>query len=128
MSISDLEVQKIIDNPTLSNNMILDKVSALYMSEGYIVTLRTNTQLQLIRKKKFSLLWAVLWFLLWGVGLIVYIFYYISKKDEQVNITLDEEKVKNKSSIQELTELSNLLKDGHLTQEEFEEQKKIILS
>ena len=128
MSISDLEVQKIIDNPTLSNNVILDKVSALYMSEGYIVILRTNTQLQLIRKKKFSLLWAVLWFLLWGVGLLVYIFYYISKKDEQINITLDEEKVKNKSSIQELTELSSLLKDGHLTQEEFEEQKKIILS
>ena len=128
MPVSDKEVQAIIDNPNLSNNEILDKVSSLYMSDGYIVTLRTNTQLQLIRKKEFSLLWAFLWVLVWGVGLLFYIFYYMAKKDEHVNITLDEEEKKNKSSIKELSELSQLFKDGHLTQEEFEKQKKIILS
>ena len=128
MPIKDSEVQEIINDSSLSNNTILDKISSLYMSEGYIVILRTNTQLQLIRKKKFSFLWAILWALLWVVGILVYIFYFLSKKDEQVNITLDEEKKKSISSIEDLSKLATLLKDGHLTQEEFEEQKKLILS
>jgi len=128
MSIKDLDIQEIIDDPNLSNNATLDKISALYMSEGYIVTMRTTNQLQLIKKKEFSLIWATLWLLLWIVGILVYIFYYLSKKDKQINITLKEEKIKTISSIEELCKLSALLKDGHLTQEEFKEQKKIILS
>lgn len=128
MSIKDLDIQEIIDDPNLSNNATLDKISALYMSEGYIVTMRTTNQLQLIKKKEFSLIWATLWLLLWIVGILVYIFYYLSKKDKQINITLKEEKIKTISSIEELSKLSALLKDGHLTQEEFKEQKKIILS
>ena len=130
MATSDTEVQEIIDNSKLSNKASLDKISSLYMREGYIVILRTDTQLQLIRKKKFSLIWAILGLLLWGIGLLIYIFYYVSKKDEQINITLDEEssRSKNNSKIEELTKLSQLLKDGHLTIEEFESEKKILLS
>lgn len=128
MSIKDLDIQEIIDDPNLSNNATLDKISALYMSEGYIVTMRTANQLQLIKKKEFSLIWATLWLLLWIVGILVYIFYYLSKNDKQINITLKEEKIKSNSSIEELSKLSTLLKDGHLTQEEFKEQKKLLLS
>jgi len=127
MPINNLEIEAIINNPKLSNKVALDEVSSLYMTEGYLVTLRTDTQLQLIRKKQFSLLWAVLWTFLFGIGLLVYIFYYISKKDEQVNITLEEDN-KNSSAIEDLTKLSQLLKDGHLTNEEFESQKKLLLS
>jgi len=39
---------------------------------------------QLVRPKKFSFLWATAWFLLCGVGVLVYVFYYMNKKDDQI--------------------------------------------
>jgi capsule polysaccharide export protein KpsE/RkpR len=31
---------------------------------------------QLVKPKKFSFIWALVWFLLFGIGLIVYLLYY----------------------------------------------------
>lgn len=130
--ISDSKVQSIIDDSKLSNKKRLDVVTELYMKEGFIVNLRTDNQLQLIRKKQFSFLWALFWFLIFGIGILIYIFYFISKKDEQINITLpddssSQEKVV-RSNADEISKLSDLLKKGILTKEEFELQKQKILA
>lgn len=55
-----------------------------YVRNGYRVLSQTETAAQLVKPKTFSFPWAAAWFLLCGVGVLVYIFYYASKKDETV--------------------------------------------
>jgi len=69
---------------------ILDREIAKYTKRGFQVTSRTETTAQLRKPKKFSFLWAFLWFLLFGIGILVYLFYYWSKKDEVVFVQVDE--------------------------------------
>ena len=61
-----------------------------YVRQGFIVVSQTDTTAQLVKHKKFSLFWAVIWFLLAIVPLILYILYYMAKKDEQVFLVVDE--------------------------------------
>ena len=65
-----------------------------YVKAGYRVTNQTAITAQLVRPKRFSCLWATLWFLLFGVGLLIYIFYYMSKKDEIIYLQVVDGKVK----------------------------------
>lgn len=57
---------------------------AWHTSRGYRVISQTPEGVQLVKPKQFSLVWAFLWFLLGGVGLLVYILYYVSKRDQTV--------------------------------------------
>lgn len=61
-----------------------------YLRRGFRVVSQTDTSAQLTKPKSFSFLWAIIWFLALGVGLIVYILYYMAKKDENVYLTIDE--------------------------------------
>jgi len=70
---------------------ILDKAVRKYARRGYRVESKTDTTAQLVKPKKFSFLWAVLWFLLLGVGLIVYLIYYWAKRDDQVYLEVNEQ-------------------------------------
>lgn len=81
------KVKDIKNSNSLSISKKIDKISMLYSAEGYIISLKTDNQLQMIRKKSFSFLWAFLWFLLWGVGLIVYLLYYLSKNDDTYTVS-----------------------------------------
>lgn len=69
---------------------ILDREVVKYVKRGYRVQSRTDTEAQLVRPKRFSFFWAFLWFLLIVVGLLVYLLYYASKKDETVYLQVDE--------------------------------------
>lgn len=73
---------------TEQRQAILKKEITQYVGEGWIVINETGTSANLVRKKKFSFWWALLWFLLLFVGLIVYIFYYMSKNDETAYISV----------------------------------------
>ena len=55
---------------------ILQREIAKYMRKGFRVVSQTDTTAQLMKPKSFSFLWAFLWFLLFGFGLIVYLLYY----------------------------------------------------
>jgi hypothetical protein len=68
----------------------LQAVIADYTRHGYLVVHQTPTSVQLVRPKSFSFLWAILWFLLCGVGVLVYIFYYLGKSDEQKYFSVDQ--------------------------------------
>ena len=37
-----------------------------------------------------ALVWALVWFLLCGVGVLIYVFYYASKRDEGVYLQVDD--------------------------------------
>ena len=57
--------------------------------KGYRVVSQTERSAQLVKPKKFSFWWALIWFLVFGVGLVVYLIYYAGKKDQQVYLTID---------------------------------------
>ncbi len=59
-----------------------------YVRQGYRVVSQTETSAQLIKPKQFSLVWAVIWLLVAFIGIVIYIFYYIAKKDTAVYLTV----------------------------------------
>ena len=69
---------------------ILDAEVMKYARRGYEVRSRTQTAAQLVRPKKFSFIWALLWFLVFGVGILVYVLYYLGKSDQTVYLQVDE--------------------------------------
>ena len=60
-----------------------------YVRKGYVVQSQTETSAQLVKPKGFSFFWAFLWFLLLGIGLLIYILYYLSKKDQTVYLYVE---------------------------------------
>jgi hypothetical protein len=68
---------------------ILDEEVRKYVRRGYRVESRTATTAQMLKPKKFSFFWAFVWFLLFGVGVLVYLFYYWSKRDETAYLEVD---------------------------------------
>src|SRR5215208_7153894 len=68
----------------------LEEEIAQYMHDGFFVRQRTATTAQLVRPKRFSFVWALLWFLVFGVGIIVYLIYYAAKQDEGRYVEVDE--------------------------------------
>lgn len=69
---------------------ILDRVIAAYSQRGYRIVARTATSAQLARPKPFSCVWAFIWFLLLGFGLLIYLFYYLAKRDDLIWLEVDE--------------------------------------
>ena len=67
-----------------------------YVRRGFIVQSQTETSAQLVKPKVFSFVWAFIWFLLLGVGVLVYIFYYMSKNDQTVYLSVEDGKVKSR--------------------------------
>ena len=68
----------------------LDEEVATYAREGFSLRQRTATTAQLVKPKRFSFLWALVWFLMLGVGLVVYLLYYAAKRDEGRYVEVDE--------------------------------------
>jgi len=66
---------------------------AWFVSQGYRVQSQTDAAAQLVKPKVFSFVWAFLWFLGFGAGLIVYLIYYAAKNDKQVYLTVSDGKV-----------------------------------
>jgi hypothetical protein len=71
-------------------NETLKKEVQRYVNVGYQIKFMSDTTAQLVRPKQFNGCAATLWFLCFGVGVLIYIFYYMTKTDEIVNIIIDE--------------------------------------
>lgn len=69
---------------------ILDAEVMRYARQGYQVRARAQTTAQLVKPKKFSFIWALVWFLLFGIGIIVYLLYYWGKRDQTIYLEVDE--------------------------------------
>ena len=96
------EIKRIKENSSMTPNEKLDTISKLYTNNGYHVTQRDRLGIQLFKKKKFSYLSAFLWFLLLGVGLVIYILYYLVRGDYKETIIVDDNyKVKPEGIVEE---------------------------
>ena len=138
LTVDDVEF---IKNSTLltlkeKKDIIID----IYSKDGFTVNNLSDTQMQFRKEKSFSLLWAILWLFVFIVGLLVYIFYYISKRDDIVTVTLDpsncKEDVKkdveekstiNNSKTKELLEIKDMLEKELISKEDFENLKSELL-
>lgn len=70
---------------------ILNREVAKLSKKGWHIVSQTDTTAQLLKPKKFSFLWAILWTFFFGVGLLIYLFYHWAKKEETIYLTVDEE-------------------------------------
>lgn len=73
---------------------LLAKEVQRYVKQGYRVVSQTETTAQLVRPKAFSCLAATLWTLLLGIGLIFYLFWYASKKDDTIYLQVIDDRIK----------------------------------
>ena len=55
-----------------------------YLAEGFVVANKTKTSATLQKKKQFSVLWAVIGFVLCMLPLIIYLIVYASKPDVEI--------------------------------------------
>ena len=60
-----------------------------YVAQGYRVVSETPESAQLVRPKRFSLLWFLVWFLFLPplFGGLIYLGYFASKRDRQVYLS-----------------------------------------
>ena len=68
---------------------ILDSEVERYVRRGYRFVSGTPTTAQLVKPKEFSFLWATVWLFVLVIGLVVYILYYTSKKDDLIHLEVD---------------------------------------
>ena len=59
-----------------------------YIKKGFLVQHRDEHRIQLVQSKKFSWLFALLWLLCGGVGIVVYLVYYWVKQNKVVTLSL----------------------------------------
>jgi len=62
-----------------------------YVQLGYQVTSQTARSAQLVKPKRFSVMWAIIWFVLAVVPFVIYVLVYMFKWDHHVLISVDEE-------------------------------------
>jgi len=120
----DEGIQKLIDTANISNEKTFNKIVLYTTPYRYEVKSRSDSQIQLIKKKKNDINWLYAF----TVGLLPYsIYYFIFKKPKIINITLDNENKKesiNKLSVTDkIVKLANLLEKGHITKSEFDKEK-----
>jgi hypothetical protein len=72
---------------------LLERHIAQFVARGYRVTSRTEATAQLVRPKEFSFLWALLWLgvtlCVCGLGILLYLLYYLAQKDKIVYLEVD---------------------------------------
>lgn len=68
----------------------LDAAIRQYIAAGFRVASQTPVSAQLVRPKQFSCAIATLSLLVFGVGVLVYLFYYAALRDDVYFLTVDE--------------------------------------
>jgi hypothetical protein len=72
--------------------MTVDSVAAMeqaitsYITQGFVVVNKTSSSVTLSKKKEFSVLWAVIGFLICLFPLLIYIIWYAVQTDKVVEI------------------------------------------
>ncbi len=118
------EIKKLQENHNMSSKEKLDTIAHLYTNNGFEVVDRDRLEIKLFKKKKFSYLSAFFWFLLLGVGLVIYILYYLLKRDDTVTITVEDNYKVKPDLIEEEILDAELLEDN--IQEDIEELDEIV--
>lgn len=78
---------KLLKESTDDANKKVSRAVEYFGSRGYQVRSRAETQVQLVKPKDFSFIFALLWFCVFGVGLVIYLIYYMAKRDKVITLT-----------------------------------------
>lgn len=73
----------------MSDNPALEPVVRAYVRQGYIVVSRTGSTAQLLKRKSFNFLIALILFILGVVPGVIYILWYMAAKDESLYLEVD---------------------------------------
>jgi hypothetical protein len=73
----------------VERSAILNAEIVRYVRLGFRVVHQTPTSAQLCAPKRFAFEWAFLWFLLGGVGILVYVSWYMAQPDTTVSLSVD---------------------------------------
>jgi hypothetical protein len=77
--------------PASERSQILEAEIEAYAQRGYRIVTRRTTSAQLLKPKVFSFFWAFAWFLVFGVGLLVYLIYFAAKQDSVIHLSVSED-------------------------------------
>ena len=73
-----------------TDSELLSAEIARRTGQGWLLVSQTDSEAQMRKPKQFSFVWAFIWFLLLVFGLLIYIIYYMAKKDELVYIRVQD--------------------------------------
>ena len=74
----------------LERKNILEDAIAYYVRQGYRVSSQTENTAQLIKPKQFSLLAAIILFLIYIIPFLLYLLYHLAQKDKTVYLVVNE--------------------------------------
>ncbi|MCH8994846.1 MAG: DUF4352 domain-containing protein [Chloroflexi bacterium] len=63
---------------------ILQNEIARRTGQGWVLVSREAGEAQMRKPKRFSFVWAFLWFLLFGIGILIYLFWHWAKSDQLI--------------------------------------------
>jgi hypothetical protein len=72
-------------------NKALEEAMREHEENGFHLERQGDFEAVMVKPKKFSFLWAIVWFLFFGIGILVYIFYYLAKSDERIRLEVNQE-------------------------------------
>ena len=98
-----------------------------YVVQGYVLANKTPSSATMIKKKEFSILWAVIGFFVCLLPLLIYLIIYASESDKVVEIRIRGEAAAGEENLSELERLKELHDRGVLTEDEYEAQKRKLL-
>ena len=61
----------------------------LLVRQGYRVVSQSESAAHLVKAKKFSIIWALIWFVLAVFPFVIYLLYYVFKWDHRVYLVVD---------------------------------------
>ena len=67
----------------------LEATTARYVIQGYAVVIQSPTSVLLLKRKEFSIIWAIVGFFFCLLPLFIYVIYYMLQTDQVVQIELD---------------------------------------
>jgi hypothetical protein len=74
--------------PLVANDALQAEVNLL-VRQGYRVVSQSESAAYLVKAKKFSIIWALIWFVIAVFPFIIYLIYYVFKWDHRVYLTVD---------------------------------------
>jgi hypothetical protein len=73
---------------TADSPAAMEQVITSYITQGFVVVNKTATSVTLSKRKEFSVLWAVIGFIVCILPLLIYLIVYATQSDQVVEIVL----------------------------------------
>ena len=79
------------ETPQLEPSGALQAEIDLFVRQGYRVVAQSESAAHLVKNKKFSIIWALIWFVIAVFPFVIYLIYYVFKWDHRVYLVVDPE-------------------------------------